>query len=129
MNNPATCKLWVSCDLGHNLSTNTAVLGNYLNKLVPDRHGKINSALVDNSSHSRINSTGSDPLGNRRNQNRAESNWGIIRVPEAFVFSACLITLGTKHTGGNYQLFSISQLQVNTSTVTKPGVQNLELTV
>ena len=98
-----------------------------LNKLAPDRPGKINSVVVGNSSHARTNSAGSDPLGNRSGQNRAENHWGIIRVLEAFAFRACLITLGTKHTGGNYQLFSPSQLQVNASIASEPGVQNLEL--
>ena len=98
-----------------------------LNKLVPDRPGKTSSAVVGNSNHARTNSAGSDPLGNRSGQNGAESHWGIIRVPEPFVFWACLITLGTKHTGGNHQFVFPSQLQVNASIASEPGVQNLEL--
>ena len=109
------------------LTAKTGVLGGPLNRLAPANPDRISSSPPGNSAQSITNSAWSDSLGNGRDQNGADSHWGTIRVPKAFVFWACLITLGTRHTGGNHQLFSSFQLQVNVSTASEPGVQNLEL--
>ena len=81
---------------------------------------------MGSSSQSEIKSAGSQPFGNSNGQYGAEGHCGIISVPLALVFCACLTTLGTKYIGGYHQLFSMLQSQVNVSTVTDLGTQNLE---
>ena len=105
----------------------TGVLGKPWNRLAPDIPGKIIPSPQGNSSHSKIKSAGSVPLGNNKGQNGEDSHWGTMRVPLAPDAWACLITLGIKLTGGNNQLLSVLQLQVNASTASEPGAQNLVL--
>ena len=85
----------------------------------------MSSLLLGNSSQATINFAGSEPFGNSRGQNGDDNHCGTIRVPLAFELWACLMTLGIKYIGGNHQLFSSAQLQVNASTASKPGAQNL----
>jgi len=102
---------------------NIGVFGGPLNKLVPEWPGKIRSSKLGSTKYFTTNSTGSITFGNSKGQKGDESHW----VPFAPRLCAYLITRGIKYTGGNHQLLSSAQLQVDASTASVPGVQNLEL--
>ena len=60
-------------------------------------------------------------------QNGAEGHSGTTKVPLARHLLAWRITRGTRYTGGQSQLTSLDQSQVNTSTASVPGFQKHEL--
>ena len=67
------------------------------------------------------------PSGNSNGQKGAKTHDGTIRVPSAFVVSACLSKHGTRCTGRHHQLFSPPQLHVNVSTASVLEYQYQEL--
>ena len=106
-----------------------SVFGNPLNSLAPALPGQIVTSDLSITSVALTLVASSDaafPVNNI-GQKTADGHFGTSRVPFALVDWACRNTRGTKYTGGHHQLFSSCQLQVNASTASDPGFQNLEL--
>ena len=95
-------------------------LGVPLNKFEPNLPGNILNSPTVNTLMRSINGAGSPP-GNNMGQKGADNHSGTIRVPCALQLRACWITRGIRKTGGQSQLLSATQLQVNESTASDPG--------
>ena len=106
---------------------NTGMLGIPLNRLKPERPWRNSELHLGSSIYSTMKLAGFLPSGNKRGQKGDDTHCRITNVPLALEFSACLITLGTRCTGGHNQLLSSTQLHVNASTASVPGSQKREL--
>ena len=97
------------------------------NRLAPDLPGCSIRSDFSKTNKSLLKGAGLPVAGKIIGQNGAEGHSGTTRVPLARHLLAWWITHGMRHTGGQSQLTSLDQSQVNASTASVPGFQRHEL--
>ena len=97
-----------------------------LNRVSPDSPGK-KGILIKGAPAAAIQSTQKRLCRVLECQNGADLQSGTIKVPSAIQPCVCLITLGTRLTGGHHQLFLPFQSVMKVPTASEPGLQHLLL--
>ena len=97
------------------------------NRLAPDLPGCSIRSDFSKTTKFLIKGAGLPVAGKIIDQNGAEGHSGTTRMPLARHLLAWRIIHGTRYTGGQNQLTSLDQSQVNASTASVPGFQKREL--